>query len=53
MSKTVLFNGIKYYFVTSTREFRDKEPKPIKDIMPKTDLGIMDMAFKKERAKRE
>lgn len=49
MSKITFLNGVKYTFVASTKDFRDKEPKPIKDIMPKTDVGIMDMAFKKEK----
>ncbi len=49
--KEHIFNGVRYIKAASTKDFRDKEPKPIKDIMPKTDVGIMGMAFKKERAK--
>lgn len=53
MSKITFLNGVKYTFVASTRDYRDKEPKTIKEVVQQTDFGIMGMAFKKERVKND
>lgn len=52
MKNTHIHNGVRYTLICSTRDFRDKEPKPIKEVIPQTDFGIMDMAFKKEKRDR-
>ncbi len=52
MSKTTFLNGVKYILVASTKDFRDKEPKPIAEVIPKSDLGlVMEMAFKKDKSR--
>ncbi len=46
--KIVVHNGLTYHLVMSTKDFRDKEPKPIAEVITKSDLGlVMEMAFKK------
>jgi hypothetical protein len=42
MSRTKTYNGVKYELIASTKDYRDKEPQPIKEVIAKSisDLNI-------------